>query len=154
MNKYARAFQITMWAGIVANIFVLGIPSLFAPDWMLRTAGLDIVYPDLYPRFAAWLLILLSLFYIPGANDINRYRANAILAVVSRFAGVIFFIGMVLFLKFSPRYLMNSLYDGIFGIPGAIFLVLAIRSQQRQAAATPPEPRKEAPHAVDTAQAL
>ena len=32
--------------------------------------------PLLWPRFAAWLLILLSLFYMPGAMDLDTYRVD------------------------------------------------------------------------------
>lgn len=130
MNRYARAFQVTIWIGILVNLG-LALTALVAPDWLLRTLGFDIAYPNLWPRFAAWLLILLSLFYIPGANDINRYRANAVLAVCARFAGVAFFTGAVLLVGFSSRYLLFGLIDLVFAVPGAIFLWLALR-QQRQ----------------------
>ena len=39
--------------------------------------------------FAALLLLLLSGYYIPGANDPYRYRFNALLAVLARAAGVV-----------------------------------------------------------------
>jgi hypothetical protein len=92
--------------------------------------GFDVAYPNLWPRFAAWLLILLSLFYIAGANDMNRYRANAVLAVCCRFAGAAFFIGAVALIGFETRYLLFGGIDLVFGIPEAIFLALAIRRQR------------------------
>lgn len=143
MNGYARAFRVTVWAGVLVN-FGLGLTGLFAPDWLLRTMGFDVAYPNLWPRFAAWLLILLSLAYIPGANDLNRYRANAILAVGARVAGVVFFAGVVALVGFSPRYLLFGAIDLVFALPSGLFLWLAVRRQrQERANATPPQrPRK------------
>lgn len=128
MNGYARAFQITVWGGILVN-FALAITALVDPDWLLTTMGFEVADPNIWPRFAAWLLILLSLFYIPGANDPNRYRANAVLSVVARFAGAIFFTGAVV-LGFRALYLMFGLIDLVFAVPTAIFLALAIRRRE------------------------
>lgn len=145
MNGPARAFRITVWIGILIN-FGLALPALFAPDWLLRTLGFDVAYPNVWPRFAAWLLILLSLFYIPGANDPYRYRANALLSVCARYAGVVFFAGAVLGVGFSSRYLLFGLIDLAIALPSGIFLWMAIRAQrqeqeQRKQATVPPGPR-------------
>jgi hypothetical protein len=137
MNPYAKAFRITVWAGVIANFAVAAL-MLFVPDWWLSINGLGAAYPDVWVRFAAWLLILLSLFYIPGANDLNRYRANAVLQVVSRFAGVLFFSAAVLFLRINPRFLLSGLFDFTFLVPSAFFLVMAIRTQGPTPAASDP----------------
>jgi bacteriorhodopsin len=126
MNSYARAFRVTVWIGVLVN-FSLALAAIFAPDWLLRTMGFDVAYPNIWPRFAGWLLILLSLFYIPGANDPTRYRANAVLSVCARFAGVAFFTGAVLLVGFSTRYLLFGLIDLVFAVPTAVLLWLAIR---------------------------
>jgi hypothetical protein len=131
MNRYARRFQITVWIGILMNVG-LGLTGLFAPDWLLRTMGFDVAYPNVWPRFASWLLLLLSLFYIPGANDLNRYRANAVLSVCARFSGVVFFTGAVVLVGFSSRYLLFGAFDLVIGVPSAIFLVQAIRLQREE----------------------
>ena len=142
MNPYARAFRITVWAGVIAN-FMVAAAMIFAPDWWLTLNGLGVAYPNIWPRFAGWLLMLLSLFYIPGANDLNRYRANAWLQVVSRFAGVLFFSAAVLFLRINPRFLLSGLFDFTFLVPSAYFLVRAIRTQ----GPTPADPRaKDSTH--------
>jgi hypothetical protein len=150
MNRHARAFKITVWIGIFVNLGC-AVAAVFAPDWFLTTLGFDVAYPNLWPRFAGWLLILLSLFYIPGANDLNRYRANAWLSVVARVSGVVFFTAAVVIVDFSARYLLFGLIDLVFAIPSGVFLMLAIRRQrQDQATARPPEsrPRKEVQHAM------
>ncbi|MEX2571703.1 MAG: hypothetical protein WD737_10435 [Gemmatimonadota bacterium] len=142
MNGYARGFRAVVWIGILVN-FALAGAALFAPDRLLEALGFDIAYPNLWPRFAAWLLILLSLFYIPGANDLNRYRANAVLSVCARFAGVAFFGGAVLLVGFSTRYLLFGLIDLSVAVPSGILLWLAIRRQEqdrRTEIATPSRP--------------
>lgn len=151
MNRYARAFRITVWIGVIVNLTLCAV-ALVAPDWFLTAWGLDPAYPNLWPRFAAWLLILLSLMYIPGANDIHRYRANAVLQVVARFSGVVFFTGAVAVLGFSSRFLLFALLDLVFAVPSGAFLLLAIRHGEQQR--TPSEPRpREAKHVADEAPA-
>ena len=151
MKRYERAFRITVWIGIVVNLSLCAA-ALVAPDWFLTLWGLDVAYPNLWPRFAAWLLILLSLFYIPGANDIHRYRANAVLQVVARFSGVVFFTGAVAILGFSRRFLLFALLDLAFAVPSGIFLWLALRHYAQQK--TPIEPRTREPaHVADQAPA-
>lgn len=151
MKRYERAFRITVWIGVIVNL-ALAATALVAPDWFLTQWGFDVAYPNLWPRFAAWLLILLSLFYIPGANDIHRYRANAVLQVVARFSGVVFFAGAVLVLGFSRRFLLFGLLDLAFAVPSGIFLWLALRHHEQPQA--PIEPRtREAPHVAEEAPA-
>jgi hypothetical protein len=129
MNGYARAFRITVWIGVLVNIS-LALAAVFAPDWLLRMMGFDVAYPNIWPSFAGWLLILLSLFYIPGANDPHRYRANAVLSVCARFAGVAFFLGAVLLVGFSTRYLLFAGLDLVFAVPTGILLWMAVRREQ------------------------
>ena len=77
----------------------------------------------MWPRFAALLLILLSAFYIPSAVDPDRYRATAWTAVLSRLAGVLFFLT-------QPReYLMFGLFDLVFFVPEVVLLWRLSRSQ-------------------------
>ena len=81
-------FGRVVWLGILAN-FALAIPALFVPERVIAMANLPPAMPLLWPRFAAWLLILLSLFYMPGAIDPDKYRVTAWLSIVSRLAGVV-----------------------------------------------------------------
>ena len=113
-------FRRIMWVGIFANL-ALAIPTIAAPSAMIEMTGLPTATPDLWPRFAALLLVILSVFYMPAGVDIDRYRATAWFAVASRLAGVLFFM-------FEPRYRLFMYFDGVFLIPLAILLTMAIRS--------------------------
>ena len=77
----------------------------------------------MWPRFAALLLILLSVFYMPAALDPTRYRTVAWLAVGSRLAGVLFF------LDAAGRVPHARRFDLVFFVPEAILLALAVRSE-------------------------
>jgi hypothetical protein len=124
----ARWFRRIIWIGIVANL-LLALPTLAAPSQMTQMASLPTATPDLWPRFSALLLILLSVFYIPAGLDIDRYRVVAWLAVVSRLTGLVFF-------SFEPAaYRVLGLFDGLFLVPLALCLFLAIRSGGRAAPA-------------------
>jgi hypothetical protein len=121
MNKFAVWFGRLVWLGIAAN-FALAIPGLFLPERLLAFFSFPPASPPLWPSFASLLLILLSLFYMPGAINPFHYRANAYLAVISRLAGVLFF-----FPAPSP-YFLFGLYDLTFAIPQAILLILALKT--------------------------
>jgi hypothetical protein len=111
-----RWFSRVMWVGIAANL-ALAIPTLIAPAQLIDLVGLPPASPVLWPRFAALLLILLSLFYVPAGIDPVRFRAIAWLAVLSRLAGVVFFL-----LFQPPEYHMFGYFDLVFLLPLAILL--------------------------------
>ena len=115
-----RWFRRVVWIGIFANL-ALALPTIAAPAQLIAMAGLPTATPDLWPRFAALLLILLSVFYIPAGRDIDRYRIVAWFSVLSRLAGVVFFL-------FEPSYRLFMYFDFVFLVPEATLLILAIRS--------------------------
>jgi hypothetical protein len=136
-----RWFRRVMWLGIVTNI-ALSVATMVAPARMLAMSDLPPATPDLWPRFAALLLILLSVFYMPGAIDPDRYRANAWFAVGSRLVGVIFFM-------FQPEYRALGVVDLVFFVPEAIFFRRAFREAEAalesgspDAGVTPPPSRR------------
>ena len=109
-------FKRVMWLGIVANM-ALAVPTLLAPERMIYFVGLPMPTPLLWTRFAALLLILLSLFYMPAAIDPVRYRLVALLTLVSRLAGVVFFVGFQ-----AREYHMFGYFDLVFLVPQALLL--------------------------------
>jgi hypothetical protein len=122
-----RWFSRVVWLGIFANL-AMAIPTLAAPDQVVALSRLPTVTPPMWARFSALLLILLSAFYAPAAIDPDRYRANAWLAVVSRLAGVVFFIG-------DPVYRLLGVFDLVFLLPEALLLFLATRAEAARASA-------------------
>lgn len=110
-NKYAVWFRRAVWLGILANL-VLALPAIFVPQLVLDFWGFRPSADPVWTAFAGLLLVLLSLFYIPGANQPYRYQFNAWLAVVARLAGVFFFL------------ILNPGYYPAFGIlDGVLFLI-------------------------------
>ena len=121
-SKPAVWFGRVVWLGILAN-FALAIPALFVPERVIAMANLPPAMPLLWPRFAAWLLILLSLFYMPGAIDPYKYRVTAWLSIVSRLAGVFFF-----WVTQPPEYRLFGTFDFVFLVPEAILLPIALKA--------------------------
>ena len=121
-SKAAVWFGRVVWLGILAN-FALAIPALFVPERVIEMANLPPAMPLLWPRFAAWLLILLSLFYMPGAIDPYKYRVTAWLSIVSRLAGVFFF-----WVTQPPEYRLLGTFDFVFLVPEAILLPIALKA--------------------------
>jgi hypothetical protein len=120
-------FRRVLWLGIVANC-ALALPTLVAPETMIRISQLPPPSPLVWPQFAALLLILLSIFYMAAAVDPVRYKATAWSAVGSRLAGVIFF-GM-----FQPAaYRMLGFFDLAFFIPEAVLLTVWQRTASSEA---------------------
>ena len=120
MNTYSVWFGRVVILGILVNLF-FALPGIFAPVAVVNWVGIGPIYQPLWPAFASLLLLLLSLFYIPGAIDPFRYRPIACLSVISRFAGVIFF--FVLW----RMYPLFGAIDLVFGLVQAILLWLALR---------------------------
>ncbi len=131
MNKPAVWFRRAVWVGILANL-VLAVPAIFAPEKVLALLGLRPTADPVWTAFAALLLLLLSCFYIPGANHPYRYRFNAWLAVLARAAGVIFFFTLA-----SDYYLAFGFFDGFFLLVQLPLLLLTMRATPPQAVAQP-----------------
>ena len=129
MNAYAKWFGRVVGLGVLVNLG-LSLPTLFVPDRMPALFHLEPAVPLVWVQFSANLLILLSLFYLPAAIAPDHYRANAWLAIGSRFAGFLFFL-------FQPAsYLVFGLLDLSFAIPEGILWWLALRTESRAASHT------------------
>ena len=90
MNKPARWFRWAVVAGILQDWF-FALPGIFIPNAVLGFAGAEPAVQPIWPAFACLLLMLLSIFYIPGAIDPFRYSPLAVATVVARAGGVVFF---------------------------------------------------------------
>ena len=110
-------FRRVLWVGILANLS-MAIPTLLATERMMALSGLPPASPIMWPRFSGLTLILLSVFYMPAGVDPHRYRIVAWLAVASRLAGVIFFLG------FQPaEYRMLGYFDLAIFVPELALLL-------------------------------
>jgi len=116
-----RWFKRVLWIGIVANI-ALALPTLVAPARMLALTALPPASPMLWPRFAALLLLLLSVFYMPAGIDPDRYRATAWSAVGARLVGFVFFQLQ------APAYHLLGFLDLTFFVPEVMLLAAAGRA--------------------------
>jgi hypothetical protein len=130
LNAPLAWFQRVLWLGIAANV-ALAVPTLLIPERMLVLTSLPPATPLMWPRFAAWLLMLLSAFYVPAALDPIRFRTIAWLAVGSRLAGVAFFLTQ------SADYRMLGAVDLVFFVPEAVLLALATRREREREANQP-----------------
>jgi hypothetical protein len=90
VNTYAVWFRWAVVLGVLQDWF-FALPGIFMPNAVLGFVGAEPAVEPVWPAFASLILILLSLFYLPGAVAPFRYLPNALLAVVARAAGVVFF---------------------------------------------------------------
>jgi hypothetical protein len=122
----ARLFSWSVYAGIVVNLLLV-VPAVFAPETVTLWFDLEPATPDIWLRFSGWLLLLLSVFYVPAALDPARYALAARLAIGARFAGAAFFLGQIVFGELPRAYLPFGLTDLAFGVVQSVLLWRAER---------------------------
>lgn len=120
-DRSALWLKRTLWAGIIADL-VLGIPAIFWPETVLDLIGARQTLDPVWSSFAGLILVLLAIFYIPGANQPYRYRFNAIMAVLARPPGVIFFLW--LWAGFYPAF---GYLDAVLFLAQFPFLIMALQ---------------------------
>jgi len=127
-NNWARYWRIVVLVGVAMNL-VVGIPALFIPGTILDWIGLPFEVTEFWVRLACWLLILLSLTYIPTAIDPYRSPAHSWLTVGARWGGVFFVTITVVAQDLSLGYLYFALGDLIFAIPELIILNMVFKNK-------------------------
>lgn len=125
--KWGSWFGRVVLVGVFVNI-ALALPTVLLPNLLLGVLQRPLTQEPMWANFAAFLLILLSLFYIPGAIDPVRYRASAWLAVIARFGGASFF----LVTPYRHDWWLFGLIDLSFFVPQGILLALAERAATAQ----------------------
>jgi hypothetical protein len=123
-SRYLAWFRRVMALGILSNL-VVAVLSIAATDQVLGLLKLPPAEPLVWPRFAAFLLILLSGFYVPAAIDPARNLFAAVFATICRFGGVGFFSII------GGGYIVFGLFDFTFGLPEAVLLALAYFSRPK-----------------------
>jgi len=115
VRKLKKLGSLIIWAGIGANLLFV-VPLIFAPEWLL---GLLQIQLDrvIWARFAGLLLFIISVYYVPAAIDIDRFRVNAWFhCIPSRAGGAIFFAVNVLWLGAEPGFWVAVVVDSLFGL--------------------------------------
>ncbi len=126
MNTYTVWFKRVVWFGILAN-FTYAVLAFVIPYELLTFLKLGSVDSTVWLFNYSVLLVLLSCFYIPAANDPYRYLVNSWLLVVARLIpATTFFIGV--FVDYMPTgFLTLGIGDLTIGIVEGILLTLALR---------------------------
>lgn len=121
-----RAFQLTVWVGIVLN-WTFAAYAFTNPRHVIRSMDLGDITSTVWLFNYSVLLAILSAFYIPAARDPIRYRVNAWLLVAARFIPAsTFFVGVATgFL--APGFVKLGVADSIIGAVELLFLVLLER---------------------------
>src|SRR5262245_36774924 len=91
MNYFTSSFERLLWLSALA-IWALAIPGIVAPEATTRFFGLTPAAEPLWAAFGFLLLLLVSLFFIPGALDPYHYAVSAWLTVMSSLLGGAFFL--------------------------------------------------------------
>lgn len=115
-------------AGVVINL-IAAIPILIAPAWSLSVVSIPQPEPMIYARLVGFLVILLSLFYLPAALDPDRYRAVAWLAELARLAAALFFVAAARALDERALYWLALLDFSFFLAPGVLLVAGLTKSR-------------------------
>ena len=113
MNSAATWFRRFLWIGILQDV-LMGMPAVFAPNWLLETLGQRPTQDPIWTSFAGLLVLALGMLYIPAAIDPYRYTLTAWLATIARTFGVFFF------------FVLNPGIYPAFGAIDLLFFVLQI----------------------------
>jgi hypothetical protein len=127
-----KLFAIIVWLGVIAN-WSFGIWAVFIdPHSLVAFFKLGPLESTIWLYNYSFLLMILSLFYIPAAHDPDRYRANAWLLIIGRLVPAsTFFVG-VLF-GFMPKgFATLGIGDAAFGILELILLLRIVKSSQNR----------------------
>lgn len=125
MNIYVVWFKRVVWFGILAN-FTYAVFAFVVPERLLTFFQLGSLDSTVWLFNYSVLLVLLSCFYIPAANDPFHYLLNSWLLVAARLIpATTFFIGVST--AFMPKgFLTLGIGDLSIGIIEGILLTLAL----------------------------
>lgn len=129
LSVWIARHSILVWIGIVINLAFI-IPLLFCPGWLLGFLGIPL-NQLIWARAAGWLLFIITCYYVPATIDVQRYRANAWLAIVpSRSGGTIFFVVAVFVFGHPPGFLSIAVVDGFIGLT-TLYCLIKIETLER-----------------------
>src|SRR5262245_43419578 len=115
LTKWKVRHTIIVWIGIILN-FVIIAALMICPQWTLKFFQIPEV-ASIWPRSAALLLAIISIFYIPATINIDRYRVFAWLSVFpSRTFGTVFFFFAVFVFSQPLGFAIWVVLDGGIGV--------------------------------------
>lgn len=142
--RLAQRYKWVTWFGIFLNCLFI-FPLLLIPRFTLDL--LRIPLDELiFARTAGLLLLWISIFYIPAAGNLKKYRVYAwIAAFPTRFGGASFFYVAVFVFGYPKGYLAIAFVDSLIFVLWVIIL-LKVRAVEREASAPltglAPRPKK------------
>jgi hypothetical protein len=126
-----HALPRVIWAGIGVNMLFV-IPLFFFPQALFSLLGIPLT-DTILARASGMLLFIITVFYIPAAWDLNRYRANAWFhCIPSRLCGATYFSIMVLVFGAPVGFLSIAIVDAVFMVL-VLMLLLRISAAEREA---------------------
>lgn len=132
-SVWIARLSILIWIGIGLNVMMIVSLFLF-PEQTLAFFGVPYLPETIWPRFAALLLTIISVFYIPTTIDFARFRPYAWLGVFpSRTFGATFFAIAVFVFHQPPGFLVGTLLDGFVGLTTLICLIKIARRERSEA---------------------
>lgn len=119
-NRYVLWLRVALWLGLLMD-WGLSLPAVFAPQWLLALLGGRVSADPVWTAFAAQLLFLVSLFFIPGALRPRRHRFSAGFAVLARLPVAGFFL-----LLHPAQYPLLGILHGVLFVVQLPLLLLAM----------------------------
>ena len=108
-------FKRAMWLGIAANVLV-GLLLICWPASTLAIFHLAEPFPTIWVRHSGLILVSMTLFYLPAAICPLGYLYNALMAILARVMGIVFF------LIAWDVYVWFAAFDALFAVPQAVLL--------------------------------
>jgi len=129
MDNRIRILGWTVLIGALINILGMALPFIFCPQWYLDKFGLPGGDASIvWIRQAGFLLLFISILYVPGGFDPARYRMNAIFAVLARFTAGCYWLFLVFFAEHRTRsFIKFGVFDTAYAIFSGIMLWWATR---------------------------
>jgi len=126
-----RAIRLFVWIGIGVNMLFV-VPIFLVPETFFGLLGIELT-DTILARACAMLLFIISVFYIPAAWDVDRYRACVWFhCLPSRTCGATYFTIAVFVFDYPLGYLSIAIVDAVFLLLVLIPL-LRITSEERAA---------------------
>jgi hypothetical protein len=130
MNKHVKWLNRAVFVGVLINIFGMALPFIFAPQWYLNWFGLpggggSVVWM----RQAGLLLFCVSILFVPGGHDPQRYRWNAIFAVLVRMTIGLYWLWLVFIEGRTRAFLIFGIFDCTYAVFNWILLWLALKDE-------------------------